>query len=269
MSVNKLFNSEKREETESSITYRVTFYSSDSEELREFIRENYPQNGETEEYGLIKRTSFREEEGIFYCDVEGEHDIDGFGYVYIKHIEEGPYRQSLQTHCISMPLERHANYRTIWDHYVWVQVPADGSFGHTWEYKDKKTDTPFYDMNGRRYAWTKNCNAYELPDPDPADHTWRFLDSPSKPGLSHFEFFTYTITEMGEHSTAESAYWVIQQNLNTPKQKPILGSMGITGGEWKCDSASIEPNGKRWYTRLVWTWSPGGWDHDLYPVTLA
>ena len=43
-------------------------------------------------------------------------------------------------------------------------------------------------------------------------------------------------------------------------------NFGISGGNWKCDDATVSWDGKRWLATLTWTRSgdESGWDTDLY-----
>ena len=268
--VHKLFDSEKQTDTESGISYQVTFYSTDFNELQQYIQDNYRHNSVTSDYGLIKHVSFRPENGFHYCDVEGWHDKDANGITFVSHTEDGPENHEITSVCIPIPLERLIGYRACWNHYIWKAVPKDST--------DASAPTPacLYDYiqpkafkNGDdMYEWS---DSVAQPTMDPGeDMKWIPCDgSPTKPGVSSVDYYTYQITEEGNHSKLASAYWVMQQALNTPASKPLLGSMGVEGGQWKCDHASIVPNGKRWRSRLVWTWAPGGWDSDLYPVRLG
>lgn len=268
MAVHKLFDSERRQDTESGISYQVTFYSTNFEELQSFIQDNYAHNTTTSKYGLIKRVHFRCEEGIHFCDIEGSHDKDDRGYPIVIHTEDGPDKHEITSVCISMALERLLGYRTCWDHYLWVSVSEDTetvSYMTPSSAEEMTTPVAFY-AGGELYMWSDGVYA---PSMDPGDgKKWYPVNGcPKKPGVTHVEYYTYQITEEGNHSRLASAYWVMKEALNKPG-KPKLGTMGVEGGSWKCDHASIQPNGKRWRTRLVWTWAPGGWDSDLYPVRL-
>ena len=268
MAVHKLFDSEKKQDTESGVSYQVTFYSADFSELQSFIQDNYAHNTTTSEYGLIKRVHFRCEEGIHYCDVEGSHDKDENGILFVMHTENGPDKHEITSVMMHMPLERLAGYRTCWNHYLWVSVPEDTDFVSysTPAEAETKTTVMAFETGGELYMWS-DCEYAPSMDPGENRKWYPVYGCPKKPGVSYVDYYTYQITEEGDHSKLSSAYWVMKEALTKPG-RPILGTMGVEGGSWKCDHASIRPNGKRWRSRLVWTWSPGGWDSDLYPVRL-
>ena len=269
MAVHKLFESEKRQDSESGVSSQVTVYSADFSELQSYIQENYAHNTTTSEYGRISRVYFRCENGIHYCDIEGSNDKDPNGNIYVNYTGNGPDNHEITSVCIPMPLERLNGYRTCWDHWLWISVDDSSTmtspFAPPSGYQNYVDDKAFV-SGGYLYAWTEGLYP---PSQDPGDKMKWFpcAGCPKKPGVTHVDYYTYQITEEGDHSTLDSAYWVMKEALNKPG-KPFLGTMGVNGGSWKCDHASIHPNGKRWKARLVWTWSPGGWDSDLYPVRL-
>ena len=264
MAVNKLFQSEKKQETESDVKYEVTFYSENAAELESFIHDNYAHNTVSADYGRIRHVLFRTEGGIHYCDLEGEHDKDENGLNIVLHSEDGPDRHELTSVVVPVALNRLIHYRVCWKRVTENNdsdspPPPSG-------YNIRTSDGAF--MDGQiRYAWTETQNA---PTENPGEgYKWiQVMDCPTKPGVTHVECYTYQITEEGDHSKLSSAYWVVKKSLHVIANQPILGSMGVIGGNWKCDHASIRPNGKRWTSRLVWTWSIHGWDEDLYPPYL-
>lgn len=273
MAVHKLFDSERRTDTESGISYHVTFYSTDFNELQAYIQDHYRHNSVTSDYGRIKHVSFRPENGFHYCDIEGWHDKDATGLTYVSHTETGPDKHEITSVCIPLPLERLQKYRTCWNHYLWAAVPGDSTSATHWPPSgyQNTADNKAFMSGGTLYAWTDGIYPPSMDPGTDGDNPKKWIpcsDCPTKPGVTHVEYYTYQITEEGDHSNLEYAYWVMKSALNKPVSRPLLGSMGVTGGAWKCDHASIVPNGKRWRSRLVWTWAPGGWDSDLYPVRL-
>lgn len=266
MSVSMKFNSETIERTASRRITSRTYYAPELGELEQYIEETFPE-GSDSEIGRITRNRFYQKGPTWFCDIAGETEYDDTGLA-VSWNGDGDtpqaQRHTLSTVVIAIPLNAVSGYRTIWDHYVWVQVPSDGTFGYTLDYKNRTDDVPFHDAQGRRYAWTESCQEALLPEAD-ADHTWRMLEGPSKPGVRQAEYLTYQITEYGEYSTESAASWAVSEMLNTVRTTPPLGNMGVRGsGTWKLDSASIRYNGQRWEASRVWTCR--NWDTDLYPL---
>jgi len=74
----------------------------------------------------------------------------------------------------------------------------------------------------------------------------------------------YTIEETAKFSNMSRAGAMVTGKINsigTPSK-----TFGITGGNWKCDDATVSYRDGAWFATLTWTRSGNdkGWDKDLY-----
>ena len=206
-----------------------------------------------------------------------------------------PDESSLSVTMMSMPLESHIRYRKNWNHSlystvrnIWQQTgdsPTSGVFlpvnilpnkvYTAWVNEKSNTNLLSYygfEYTGQTeenpdgfgfYAWAKNIS--ELPAL-PDGWNWYLRVPMQKPGVETWDFEAYQINESGKHSSKSKAGWALTQKANSITF-PENGDFGIQkryGGNWKCDGGSISWNGKYWLAQRTYTYSPTGWDNDLY-----
>ena len=171
--------------------------------------------------------------------------------------EYGKKSASLDGGMISLPLARHPSYRMCWDHQL-IAAPGVSAVPSWWA--NATTGAIASDSDSLKYRWQKPGDAPIRT----AAGTWKILKAPTKPGTESFDWATYTITERAKLSSARAAGKMVKNKLNKIG-KPVT-TFGITGGNWKCDHASVRWNGNCWVAQLVWTRSGDdeGWDSDLY-----
>ncbi len=265
MAVHLKFNSESAEKTSSRKLVTRIYYAESAAELESFIRQNFAE-GSVSEIGKITRNRFFRKGPVWHCEITGEQQYGEDGIVITMPDEpETPAAQkhSLRTVVIPLLLSQLPKYRTYWDHYLWRQDKLNTSNGTTGgEYMERTNTIPFNDRNGNLCCWTKDPSNVAL-DPPAENCKWQMISTPFKKGISTVEHLTYQITEYGEYNTESAASWAVSSKLNTLRDKPPLGDMGVKGyGTWKLDSASIQYNGVRWVSSCVWTLR--NWDEDLY-----
>ena len=141
--------------------------------------------------------------------------------------------------------------------------------------------------------WVENPN--ETPDRGLADSEedssgkllfknlpWRVVYYPEKPGVDHFDYPVYTITESGKYTSRLSCAWAIKKGGLLAF--PDLGDYGIqmyyhpnlstaTSSDipscyWLCDGGQIEFDGKYFNAtcKYTYSWEPTGWDQQLYGI---
>lgn len=111
---------------------------------------------------------------------------------------------------------------------------------------------------------------------------WRVVYYPEKPGVDHFDYPVYTITESGKYTSRLSCAWAIKKG--GVLAFPDLGDYGIqmyyhpdlnsaTSAStpscyWLCDGGQIEFDGKYYNAtcKYTYSWEPTGWDQQLYGI---
>ena len=281
MSVYQAFDSFSETLQKNSGKTKVSFYSSTSkEELEEYINRNYPPGQGSILGGYVESVNYRQEGPVWYVDVSIWREQSELTISIIRK----PLKHSLRAVSISLPLSKKPGYLTKWDHFLWQRVTVtdatteDESNSGTSEgtteapaqfpsqYDSATTDAPF-ESGGVYYRWTRDGS--DLDGAPKNGYLWRCVATPTKPGIETFDFHTYQITEYGEYPSEAYATWVTDIMLDNLRTTPLLGDFGISArrsGNWKCDDANVEFDGKHWIASLVWTLSgdANGWDEDLY-----
>lgn len=198
---------------------------------------------------------YQESPNIWNCEMRYESDSNG-EYSNAPDTAYGKKSAQLKGTMLSMPLETHADYRTNWNYYL-AAAPGTSAVPSWWE---TATDTTLSDSDAQKYRWVKSPSEC----PNDKKGMWRTIKDPSMPGVESYDAATYTITESARFGSAKSAGAMCANKLNK------IGSpgetFGITGGDWKCDDASVSWSGKYWLATLTWTKSGDskGWNKKLY-----
>lgn len=116
--------------------------------------------------------------------------------------------------------------------------------------------------------------------PAPKNYPWRVAYYPQKPGVEHWQFPVYTITESGKYNSRLSCAWAIKRGGTIAY--PSMGDYGIQlyahpnlktattsdtpSGYWLCQGGTVNYDGKYYYASCKYTYSPDpkGWDQQLY-----
>ena len=90
------------------------------------------------------------------------------------------------------------------------------------------------------------------------------MKEPKKPGRNTYDLATYSVTETAKFTSPEAAGRMVANKLNRIG-KPDE-DFGITGGDWKCDDATVSYHDRAWFATLTWTRSgdADGWDKEIY-----
>ena len=169
----------------------------------------------------------------------------------------GSKSATLRGSMLSVPLRNHPDYRAKWDHFL-IAAPGVSDTVPAWW--NSATSVLLAAAAENQYRWIS-----DLADrPAAGGAQWKILKEPTKPGVTSYEIATYSITETAKYMTASAAGAAVAGKLNkigSPSEK-----FGITGGNWKCDDASVQFDGKRWLATTTWTRSGDsrGWDDELY-----
>lgn len=186
----------------------------------------------------------------------------------------GPTESELNVRTMELPLEAckkpyfGAKYRTNWN---WILIgkgainpttkiitpPAESEWLTIWT---NATDTTALTDNDN-YRWVKDPN--DRPTKENG-FGWVILKDKTKPGVESFLFPSVEINERGYHTSSLDAAWVVKHA--GIRAIPLLGTFGITSGEWLCMGGTVSKQGGYWVATCSYQWSLDAWDHDLYAI---
>jgi hypothetical protein len=170
---------------------------------------------------------------------------------------------------ISSPLEQHvnssfaSNYRWCWNHSLAQKfdknsVPATIPTAPGWWSTLGAEDLiPIADQ--ANYQWYQSFS--ELPQDD--NHQWVTIKRPTMPGVTSYDEAGYTLTMLERQKTYTAAETVAKAKANKIFTNTQVGS-SFSGGNWKCDRATVAWHGEFWIVTLTFTYSARGWNTTLY-----
>ena len=243
----------KMEKTESGAKWTVSFWGTKSEllaivgQLQAGQTRTFP-DGVTAELDSLAI----EQEAADAWKLTASYSSPAAGSVQKPESQLGVKPCTLPAGRLSMPIECCETYLPNWNRFL-LASESGGSIPAWWE---SATDTIIpYAADQLKYKWSKGG---EPP------RGWFVLKAPQKPGVQTFDVATYQITETLRAASLADGYAQVANKLNKIGAPTYAG--GISGGNWKCDSASVAWSGTAWLVRLTWTRSgdENGWDEDIY-----
>ena len=248
------FSSRQFEQDQDSITNTI-IHTGNYEEVRELADSVRPGSGVDDMGTLSSVRIYQEGPQIWACERTFTTDHEG-NYTNKPNTVYGKKSAQLRGSMLSLPLKKHPNYRTCWDHFL-VASQSTTNLPSWWE---TATDTLMNASDSTKYAWIRQLDSL----PTDSGGRWHVLAEPEKPGVEYYDYATYTITETAKFRSARQAGNMVANLLNhigTP-----IETFNITNGNWKCDDANIFYDGRAWFANLSWTLSgdADGWDPDIY-----
>lgn len=195
------------------------------------------------------------------CEVVYADESNG-GMVTPPSSAYGKKSAALSAGVMRMPLESHEKYLANWNYYLaqGIRAGAYVEIPNWWS----TAKTIILDATlSQKYKWVKSPS--ELPvGPDKIGRRWQIIKDPMKPGVEGYDIATYQITESVKQPSATRCGAYVAGRLN--KIVDPNETFGPYEGDWKCDSASIQWDGKHWKATLTYTLSgdSAGWDIDFY-----
>ena len=246
------------ERTSASTVFSLTYQGSKEEmDALAAARNIYESGGESLGGAILRTVNVHQGEGhLWECELT--YETAGGQSITPPDRAFGVRLTVLHGAVLSRPLEGHPDYLAQWNHFLFASPAVSSDTPPLWA--DNATDVLIDAENADKYAWGRNVGDC----PSDARGRWRVVMEPIKPGVDSYDIATYTITETircGTHATA-GAFVVGKLNkIGAPHS-----TLGVTGGNWKCDDAEVSWQGKYWIARLTWTRSGDndGWDTDLY-----
>lgn len=250
--------SRNKERNDSGISSSVTMTGA-KEEIETLYAGLFP--GMSTENGKVSAVRmFQESPLIWACEIRYASDFDG-NDTSEPNTAYGQKSAQLSGSMLSLPLEAHPKYRTCWNYYL-VAAPGTSSVPSWWA---TAREDGISGNDADKYAWVKELASAPV---DKSGKRYRRLKSPLKPGVDSFDVAVYSITETVRCRSCNAAGALVANKLNKVGQPTY--SLGIIGGDWKCDNANVFWGGKAWFATLTWTRSGNskGWDKDLYGAEL-
>lgn len=249
--------SRKREYTENGSSHSYTILGS-CEEIFALQDGAYAKGNNIPGMGRVTSSILSQKGGkIWALEITCTGSSDGSS-VEEPNTAWGEKSASLDGSMLSLPLETAPGYRTNWNHYLFGH-PEINSVPAWW---DTARDPILNDKQSQCYAWGMTIN--DIPVINGVK--WHILANPAKPGVSSRDIGVYTITETAKFKTSSAAGSMVAGKLNKIGFPDT--TFGISGGNWKCDHATVAFQQNKWLATLTWTRSgdDAGWDRDLYNV---
>ena len=247
------------ERTEASTVFSLTHQGSKAEMDTLAAAHSIGESGGADlGYAVLRSVGVHQGEGkLWECELR--YETTGGQSITPPDRAFGVRLTTLHGAVLSRPLEAHPDYLAKWNHYLFASPTVDSDEPPLWA--ASATDIlSITAANADKYAWGRNPGDC----PTDARGRWRPVMKPTKPGIDSYDIATYTITETVRCGTHADAGAFVVGKLN--KIGAPNSTLGITGGNWKCDDAEVSWAGKYWVARLTWTRSgdDDGWDSDLY-----
>lgn len=182
----------------------------------------------------------------------------------------GEFSATLDCTMLSSPLEQaktpngSAYYKRKWNNFLLARKAVGASAPPVpvwWSNAMLVDNIPEADQ--ATYRWSESGS---LPLED--GYIWFVCCEPTKPGVTSFDRCLYTQTESARFRSRADAIAAVASyagRVGTPINNP---GAPFVSGQWKCDRATVNWTGEYWLASLTWTYSPDGWDPDLYwPVS--
>ena len=252
--MNIKFLSRQREKT-SGGTETVIAWNGTREEMEQLFNSDAI-NALSDDGRLRSVRFFQESAHIWCCEKKYSVDTSGTASADKPFTTYGKKSASLKGSMLSMPIESHSKYKAYWNYFL-AAAPGTTNLPSWWK---TAKDTTLTSSDSQLYAWIKT----PAEAPSDANGRWHILSNPLKPGVETYDIAVYSITETAKFQSANAAGKFASGSLNA------IGSpgttFGISGGDWKCDDASVFYDGEAWFATLTWTLSgdKDGWDKDLY-----
>ena len=166
----------------------------------------------------------------------------------------GPKEHTLDVTVMSVPLERHPDYRTNWNYCL----AAKGT-DETPDWWATATDPVLTAAQRGEYRWVKTPNAVSA-----LGEAWHLLKMPVM-GNECWLMPSYTITEISRHCNLRDASWAAAARAGKICT-PALGDFGVGVANWLNLGGQIYPDGRRYVAKVIYKASPdpAGWNSTLY-----
>lgn len=260
------YQGRSKEKNADGIITTVTWYGTKQECEQQL--ENAPINSTTVGLGRLFAASMAQGEGNFW---EVSYKYTSAGYASGEQVVApttvvGEKSATMNCSLISTPLEQHPNYLMKWNHYLAARYKSGQTVPTAplwWDSAGATFIIPGADQLNFRICDSRG----EIPSGfDAEGYAWIEIDKPTMPGVQSYDVASYTQTEKSRYRQYADACAAIAARMNKIFTSAQIVNNGFTGGNWKCDGATIEWDGEFWIATSTYTFSANasGWNTTLY-----
>lgn len=172
---------------------------------------------------------------------------------------------------MTLPIERHPDYKTIWNHHLWGKGETDDNddFSFTvdssdlWNdwYTQSSTDIP--EAQSGKFKWREIDDQPESPDGD--GNQWGIFREATKPRVEEWVIYGPQIRETTWFSKYQDAVDFSYGRERGIRRVPYR-TFGFSSDDrlWLVMENPITPDGERWRVETLYQFSIDGWDTDVY-----
>jgi hypothetical protein len=162
---------------------------------------------------------------------------------------DGDSRWTLSAPCEVVPLAALGTaYRVKWEYDLYIRATEKAGYSQPawWT-----TAANLANADGITYLWAKD---------DPGEY-WARVEVRTKPGIEGWH---------EPHPVARYEYWNATKATAIAQLKAVghlftpSETFGYTGGSWLVTHAEVSEDAGKWRATVEYTWSPAGWDTDIY-----
>ena len=267
-------------------------YQSTKEKLQSAMTSTYKVGTNDANYGRIDSLKLNQANGPFWqLVVEYNQPLSAGVIITTGTNDKKATQNSLTVRMVSMPIESHPNYKYIWNHslascYGSNQIDfAEISGLNAQQAQDFLSG--HIDEDGICHVkWIQNDSQLPAEPMEVVDgeqtykQPWKVNYYMTKPGVTSYDFPTYTIVQNARHKSRQNAAWSIAVK-NGKLKFPTYGDFGLQSKffsgdasatppkyHWLCLGGGVNFDGKYWIANCSYEWSPdpNGWDQEIYEV---
>ena len=239
-------------------------------------------------WGRLDSIDSQPGDGPFWNAVLNYNKPLSAGIIITTGNDDKATQNSLTVRMLSLPIQSHPNYKYIWNHSL-----ASNYGSNQIDYADisglnAQQAADFAASHSGRVKWIQSDS--ELPSEplveenvgsdDVFTYYWKINYTMEKPGVTCYDFPTYSVTQNAKHTSRQKAAWSLAVK-NGKLKFPTYGDFGLQSKfypndssanppkyHWLCLGAGVNFDGKYWIASCTYQWSPdpNGWDQDLYEV---
>ena len=260
------YQGKTKEKTADGTIYAVTLFGTQAE--CEAALSSAVINSTNSSLGRLVSVGISPGEGDFW-EVTYKYNSAGYASgspVTAPSTVVGEKSATMNCSMISTPLEQHSSYLLCWNHWLAARFKSGQSTPVTpaWWATAGATYVP---SASDQQTYRVLNSAGELPTGiDAEGYSWVIIENPTMPGVTSYDVACYTQTEKARYRNYADACAAIAARANKIFTSNQIVDNGFTGGNWKCDGASIAWDGEYWIATLTYTFSANasGWNTTLY-----
>ena len=234
-------------------SYREIYYGTQKEVEERSARLTVGDQDKTGDYELVSWRTRQIGGPVYEIELNWENRNSGSNLRFLigRH---GPKEHILDVTVMSVPLERHPDYRTNWNYCL-----AAKDTDETPAWWATATDPVLMESQRMNYRWVKTPQAAVA-----LGEAWHLLKMPVMKS-ENWLMPSYTITEYSHHCNIRDASWAAAACAGKICM-PALGDFGLEVTNWLNLGGQIHPDGRHYTAKVMYKASPdpAGWNSILY-----